>query len=154
MIRDANESDIPSLAAAMVRLQSTHVRAYPDIYRQFDVSDAISHLSELLSRSNTIVRVAEYDGTVVGHVLFLIETKPETMFTHARRYGHIAQIEVEPECRRGGYGRSLIADCELIAASHDLGRIVLDVWGFNHSAKCFFRSLGYDDFGSKMSRAI
>ena len=50
MIRDAHEADLPCLAAAMVRLQEAHLRAFPNIYRRFDADDALSHLSVLLSR--------------------------------------------------------------------------------------------------------
>ena len=130
------------------------MRAFPEIYRRFDVGDALSHLSVLLSRSDAIVRVAEHEGAVVGHLVFLIEKKPESMFTHAQRFGHITQIEVEPYFRRKGYGRLLLGDCERLAAAHGLRRIVLDVWGFNNSAKSFFQAIGYSDFGSKMSRRI
>lgn len=154
VIRDANESDLPCLADAMVRLQQAHVRAYPDIYRSFDRDDALSHLSELLSRSDAIVRVAECGDAIVGHSVFLIETSPESLFKHSRRYGHILQIGVEPEFRRQGYGQSLLADCDQIAISHHLHRIVLDVWAFNENAKSFFQAHGYDDFGYKMSRSI
>lgn len=154
MIRDATESDLPCLAAAMVRLQEAHVSAFPDIYRDFDAGDALSHLSNLLSRPEAIVRVATRGDSVVGHVVLLIETRPESIFTHSQRYGHIAQIEVEPEFRRQGCGRSLLADCERLAASHDLHRITLDVWAFNSSARSFFQALGYDDFGFKLSRSV
>lgn len=154
MIRDANESDLPCLAAAMVRLQKAHVKAFPEIYRRFDACDARSYLSGLLSRSDAIVRIAIHGVAVVGHVVFLIETRPESMFTHFQRYGHIGQVEVDPDFRRRGYGRLLLADCERLAASHDLRRIVLDVWAFNSSAKSFFQSLGYSDFGSRMSRSF
>lgn len=154
MIRDANESDLPCLAQAMVRLQQAHVRAYPEVYRSFDASDALTHLSELLSQTHAVVRVAENAGAIAGHVVFLIETTPENPFKHQQRYGHITQVEVEPEFRRAGYGRMLLANCEQIAKSHDLSRIILDVWAFNDAAKAFFQSLGYRDFGSKMLRSI
>ncbi len=154
MIRDPNECDLPHLAAAMVRLQESHASAFADIYRRFDAGAALSHLSVVLSRSDTILRVAVDGGTVVGHVVFVIETRPETMFTHAQRFGHITQIEVAPDFRRRGYGRLLLADCERLAEAHDVRRIVLDVWAFNHSAKSFFQEIGYDDCGSKMFRTV
>lgn len=154
MIRDASESGVPCLAEAMVRLQEAHVDAFPEIYRRFDVSEAAAHLTELLARPDTLVRVAEEGGDVFGHVVFVIVKKPESMFTHPQRYGLIAQIEVDPEFRRRGCGRSLLVDCEKLAASHDLERIVLDVWAFNDSAKSFFQSFGYDNFGSKMLRLV
>jgi ribosomal protein S18 acetylase RimI-like enzyme len=138
----------------MVRLQEAHVRNSPDIYRQFDAGDALSHLSVLLSRLDAIVRVAVHGSAVVGHFVFLIETRLESMFTHSQRYGHIAQIDVEPDFRRRGYGRLLLADCERLAKSHNLRRIVLNVWAFNNSAKSFFQSLGYDEFGTRISRSV
>ena len=128
--------------------------AFPNVYRRFEAGDALSHLSELLSRPDATVRVAVHSGAVVGHAVFLIETRPASMFTHSQRYGQIAQIEVEPGFRRRGYGRLLLADCEQIAASHGLRRIVLDVWAFNDSAKSFFKALGYNEFGSKLLRSV
>lgn len=154
MIRDANESDLPRLAEAMVRLQEAHVGAFPDVYRRFGLSAAHSHLSGLLSQPDAIIRVVEREGTLVGHTVFLIETKPETMFTYSERVGHLAQMEIEPEFRREGYGRSLIVDCQKISVTRNLSRIVLDVWAFNGSAKSFFRASGFDDFGSKMSMPV
>jgi diamine N-acetyltransferase len=127
MIRDANESDLPCLAAAMMRIQEAHVRAFPNIYREFDAGDARSHLAGLISRPDATVRVAVHGDKVVGHVVFLIETRPETIFTYSRSYGHIAQIEVEPDFRRRGYGRLLLADCDRLAASHNLPTITLGV---------------------------
>ena len=154
MIRDANESDLPHLATAMLRLQEAHVAAFADIYRRFKTSDALSHLSDLLSRTDAIVRVADDGGAVVGHTVLLFETKPESMFTHSQRNVHLSQIEVEPNFRRRGYGRLLLADCEQIAASHDARRIVLDVWAFNDSANANFGTLGYTALGSKLMRSV
>lgn len=154
MIRDATESDLPNLAAAMVRLQDAHVKALPDFYRRFDIDDAIAHMSGLLSQSNAFLRVVVHDVNVVGHVVLLIETRPANLFTHEQRFGHIAQIEVEPDFRRKGYGRLLLADCERIATLHGLHRIGLEVWAFNSSAKMFFYGNGYSDFSYKMSRAV
>lgn len=169
MIRDAVESDLPSLGAAMLRLQEAHVSALPQIYRRFDIDEALTHLTELRSRSDAIIRVAvlikdgveaeqvtqdQVQDVVVGHAVFFIETRKQSMFTHAQRIGRIAQIEVEPVFRRQGYGQSLIDDCERLANEHDLSRIVLDVWSFNNSAKSFYSALGFQDDGCKMSRTV
>ena len=154
MIRDANPSDLPCLAAAMVRLQEAHVQAFPEIYRHFDVDEAAAHLSELLSDEDAFVRVAEQGGAIAGHVVLLVKTRPESMFAHEARFGLIAQIEVDPQFRRQGHGRALLEDCERISTVHGLHRILLDVWAFNQTAKSFFQELGYEEFGTKMSRSI
>jgi diamine N-acetyltransferase len=154
MIRAANETDLPCLAEALVRLQEAHVRAFPDIYRPFNAGDATQHLAELLSRSDAIVRVVEHEGAVAGHVVMMIETKPESMFTCERRSGHIVQIEVAPEFRRQGYGRSLLKECARLAKAHDLPRLMLEVWAFNDSARAFFLATGYEKLGVKMTRVV
>ena len=154
MIRNATAADLPQLAAALVRLQEAHVRAFPALFRSFDDSAALAHLSGLLSREDAWVRVADDQGVVAGHAVFLIETKRESLFTPAQRFGHLAQIEVEPAYRRKGYGRLLLADCERLAAEQCVGAIVLDVWAFNQTAKAFFQSRGYSEFGARLSREI
>ena len=134
----------------MVRLQNAHVEAFPDIYRPFGLTDAHAHLASLLTLPNTTIRVAIDDMTVAGHVVFQVEERPQSLFTHAQRYGHIAQLEVAPAYRRMGLGRMLLADCDRLAISHGLTQIVLDVWAFNASARSFFRGSGYDALGAKM----
>ena len=136
----------------MVRLQNAHVEAFPDIYRPFGLDDAKSHLESNLALPDTTIRVASDDKTVAGHMVLKVEERPQSMFTHAQRYGHVCQIEVDPDYRRIGLGRMLLADCDRLAISNNLTRIVLEVWEFNTSARTFFRDFGYVDFGSKMIR--
>ena len=154
LIRNAEEADLPSLAAAMVRLQSAHVEALPEFFRPFDEAAARSHLESLLELPDTNIRVAGDDQTVVGHVVFQVEQRPQSLFTHPQRYGHICQIEVLPAYRRSGVGHLLLADCQRLAEAKNLTRIVLDVWEFNITAQSFFRDFGYDHFGFKMIQRV
>ena len=144
--------DIDCLAAAMVRLQNTHVEAFPNIYRPFGLDDASSHLKQILSLANSTIRVALVGKIVVGHVVFTIEERSQCMFKHAQKYGHIPQIEVNPSYRGAGLGRMLLTDCDQLAKSNKIAHIVLDVWAFNYSARSFFVDFGYEDFGSKLIR--
>ena len=50
MIRNATESDLQILADAMVRLQMLHVDAFPNVYKTFTTSSAVSHLADLIAR--------------------------------------------------------------------------------------------------------
>ena len=117
MIRAAQESDLPALAAAMVRLQEAHVDAFPDVYRRFGSDEARAHMSGLLAQANAFVQVVLAEGVVAGHVVFLVERKAPSLFTHARRFGQIPQLEVAPEFRRRGFGRLLLAECERLATN-------------------------------------
>ena len=154
MIRDACDSDLPSLAEAMVRIQNTQIEAYPEIFRPFSKEDAIQHLGKLLDESTAMVRVAVSSATIAGHVVLSVQTRPESMFSHAQRIGYIAQIEVGREYRRRGYGRLLLQDCVQIATAQNLSRIDLDVWSYNTSAQSFFRMCGCRDLASKVSISL
>jgi len=154
MIRDATESDLPIIAEGMVRLQQLHVDAYPNIYKPFDESEAISYLSGLLSKTDFSVRVAIHENRPVGHAVLAVESTSPSMFKHAQRYGHVTQIEVEPDLRGSGIGKRLLQDIDELAVRLDLDRVLLDVWAFNDSARAFFLARGYNAFGSKLTRAI
>ena len=154
MIRNATESDLQVLADAMVRLQMLHVDAFPNIYKTFTTSSAVSHLADLIARPEFNVRVLLHSEQIAGHAILAVESTPASMFKHAQRYGHLTQIEVDPNYRRLGYGRLLLLDAEENARSLELDRILLDVWAFNDSARVFFDTGGYNAFGSKLVRQI
>ena len=154
MIRDATESDLQVLADAMVRLQKLHVDAYPNVYKPFTRSAALSHLTDLNTRSDFHVRVLVHSDQVVGHAILAVETTPANMFKHAQRFGHLTQIEVDPDYRQLGFGRSLLLDAEELAEKMGLERILLDVWAFNEPARAFFEAAGFNSFGSKLVRSI
>ena len=48
----------------------------------------------------------------------------------------------------------LLADCDRLAISNSLTRIVLEVWEINASARLFFCNCGYREFGAKMIHPI
>jgi ribosomal protein S18 acetylase RimI-like enzyme len=154
MIRDAKESDLPAVADGMVRLQQLHVDAYPDVYKPFSESNAISYLSNILSRPDFNIRVAIHSNRLAGHSVLAIESTPPNMFKHAQQYGHLTQVEVDTDFRRLGIGKLLLADVEEIAVRMGLNRILLDVWAFNDSARTFFCAGGYNTFGSKLVRSV
>ena len=129
MIRDAAESDLQVLAKAMVRLQKLHVDAFPNVYKPFTASSAVSHLTDLISLPDFKVRVLIHSNQVAGHAILAVETTSASMFKHAQRYGHLTQIEVAPDYRQLGFGRSLLLDAEDTARKLGLDRILLDVWG-------------------------
>ena len=154
MIRNATESDLLELGDAMVRLQQLHVHAFPKVYKPFSASDAILHLTDLLARPEVNVRVLVYSNQIAGHAVLEVESTPANMFKHAQRYGHLTQLEVNPDFRRLGFGRLLLSDADELAKKLKLDRILLDVWAFNDLARDVFSSAGYNPFGSKLVRSI
>jgi ribosomal protein S18 acetylase RimI-like enzyme len=154
MIRDAEEADLVTMAEATVRIQEDYVRQFPDVYRHFSIDDARSYLSTLVDRPEAYLRVLEDAGQIVAHAITQIEARQETLFENARKVAYLAQIEVEPDSRRKGYGRLLLDDCRRIGTAEGVDRLVLDVWAFNGPAQDFFRTAGWQDFGSKLTIVV
>ena len=154
MIRDAVASDLGSLSVAMVRIQETHAHEFPDVYRPLTLDDAHLHLSALLDEPDFHVRVLEVADRAVAHAITRIQTRPETLFEHSRRVGYLSQIDVEPDCRRNGYGRILLEDSLRIATAACAKRLTLDVWSFTKTPRDFFRAAGWKDFGTKLSIVV
>ncbi len=150
MIRDASEHDLNALAEGMVRVQSIHADAYPEIYRRFTHTDAVTQLRIELANPIVRVRVAFDSASIIGHYIFAIESTPACLFKHAQHFGHLRQIEVDPKHRRFGVGTRLLDDASQIAARLGLSRLVLDVWAFNDNARSLFCSTGFRPFGSKL----
>ena len=154
MIRDATTTDLPSVAQGMVRLHTLHVDAFPAIYKPFTESAAASYLTDILCKPDFHVRVAIKNDLLVGHLVLAVETVPSSMFKHAQQYGHVTQMEVDPDFQNQGIGKQLLTDADSLAVQFGLDRILLDVWAFNESARAFFDAAGFEAFGSKLVRPI
>ena len=154
MIRNATEHDLSRVAEGMVRLQQLHVNAYPKVYKPFSQSDAVSYLTGILSRPEFNIRVAINSDQIAGHSVLAVESTQKTMFKHAQKFGHVTQMEVDPEFQRRGIGKSLLDDACKLATQLGLNRIALDVWAFNDAARDLFIDCDFAPFGSKLVRVI
>ena len=154
MIRDAEMRDLPALAEAMVGIQEAHVAAFPTHYRPFEASEAKAYLKDLLGRRDVFLRAAESAGSLAGHVVLVIQDRAKTLFSESERIAMVAQIEVSPESRRMGVGRSLLADCETLAREAGASRVVLDVGSFNQAGYAFFEASGFMVRSSKLERSV
>lgn len=78
--------------------------------------------------------VAELDGSLVGAV----------MVGYDGHRGAINYLAVDPDCRRRGVGRSLMAAAERWLTDRGCPKINLDVRTGNRDVLGFYRRLGYD----------
>jgi len=85
-------------------IRDVHLRAFPEGENQLVATLADNLLSEE-TWPETIVLVAEIDGTVVGHIAF----SPVTADSNKNWLGYIlAPLGVRPEYQKGGIGSKLI----------------------------------------------
>ena len=154
MIRDACLADLKFLTESLMRVQDSHVTAYPDVYRPVSFKEALGHLTGKLESSSCFVRLLEHDSEPTGHSISEIQSSSETIFKHPQRFLYLLQIDVIPTHRGKGYGSKFMDDAVQIASQHKLDRIELDVWAFNSVAIHFFESQGFARYGYKLSKSI
>lgn len=133
MIRAARPDDIPDL----LRL----VRALAEYEREPDAVAATEEsLRAALFAERPLVHalVAEVDGRVVGMAVWYL-----TFSTWTGRHSlYLEDVFVEPDQRRSGLGRALLA--ELAARAGELGCARMDwaVLDWNEPAQRFYSSIG------------
>ncbi|MEU6094837.1 GNAT family N-acetyltransferase [Streptomyces sp. NPDC047079] len=96
--------------------------------------DLAKFLPDGLATENTLVSVLEQEGDPAGSLW--LGLWPETAF--------VLGVEVRPEQRRRGHGRTLMALAEAQAVEGGKNRIGLSVFAGNTPAERLYASLGYE----------
>lgn len=140
------------MATKIRRLEKTDTEALQSIYKFTSVTENTSQLpyfspeiiSDLLVSSNSYTLVADVDGRAVGHVTFMLSSKP--------RERHSAQlaIAVHPEIHGQGIGRRLMEEAISQADNWlNLIRLELEVQPDNTIARSLYEKLGFELEGEK-----
>ncbi|WP_372480726.1 GNAT family N-acetyltransferase [Halomicrobium sp. HM KBTZ05] len=85
--------------------------------------------------------VAVVDRTVVGFVMFTVETGE---YRQDRTRGLIRNIYVRPDDRNEGIGTALLEAAESELADRDADRVTLEAMADNDAARRFYRRHGYE----------
>jgi ribosomal protein S18 acetylase RimI-like enzyme len=90
-----------------------------------------------------------YDGDVEVGVLWLrIEPKPDGL--HAFGF----DFWVQPDLRRRGYGRAMMAAAERICRERGVVSVGLSVFGFNAGAQSLYEQMGFEVTAIRMSKRL
>jgi ribosomal-protein-alanine N-acetyltransferase len=145
LTRDFNQQSTPDLSHIRLRafeasdlpeLQRLDARCFPPriAYSRAELEFFILH-----PRSTTMV--AELRGRIVGFCV--VDWKLES----GRKVGHFITIDVAPELRRHGLGRSLMQAGETSLAEMGCAAVALEVAINNIGALAFYEHLGYRQTG-------
>ena len=92
--------------------------------------------------------VAEQQGDVVGYIIGHLAENPPIF--ELRHYGHVSDICVAPDRRRGGVGRKLFAALREWLHSYGLSVVQLSVAARNATSQAFWREMGFEEFTHKL----
>ncbi len=85
------------------------------------------------------VLVAEVDGHAVGFAC--LQMRRSICYTET--WFELAELYVEPSCRRRGLGRRLVGLAERVAREHGASQVTLLVNKANAAAQEFYHAMGY-----------
>jgi ribosomal protein S18 acetylase RimI-like enzyme len=151
VIRKAVEQDAAILGALNADVQAVHAAALPWLFKP-PGPDTFSpgEVKRLLAEPDSLIFIAEVDGTAAGYAYAEIQERPETPFVHAYEMIYLHHLSVRPAHRRHGVGSALLGAVRTAAAEAGIALVALDVWTFNDAARAFFRRHGFAAYHERM----
>ena len=135
MVRFAEEKDLDIINELRKQVNDIHVEGRPDVFKAGFGSEIRDFAKVIMDGENSDIIVAEHNGVICGMVCVECVNKPETPYSKARSFYHVQEIAVDANHRRQGVAKELLEFMIADAKKRNLGKIELDVWEFNNSAK-------------------
>jgi ribosomal protein S18 acetylase RimI-like enzyme len=146
-LRSAESRDFEELTRLWAILDALHLQASPNIYRSPEgLARSTQFVEGMLASPDRALFVADVDVKLVGLCALHLVVQGEIPVRAKRITVEIASIVVEPEARRSGVARALVAASEDWAKAQGAVGLELVVHDFNRSAIAF-----YDDYGFSVS---
>jgi GNAT superfamily N-acetyltransferase len=142
-IRQAGIGDEQVLATLNTVVQDLHCAKRPDHFRPTHISQMLLWYRDRLEQPTTRAWIAEDYGQPVGYLLTLLHQVHESPFARPRRWLELDQIAVEPQKRRHGIARALVARALDAAKGDGITAVEATCWSFNDGAHALLRRLGF-----------
>jgi diamine N-acetyltransferase len=154
-VRLATLDDAEVIERHTSSVQQMHNEAMPSIFKP-PSADLFppQKLAALIRDPNSIVAVAEIDGTIVGHIYGAVVNRTENEFNRGDSYLYIYQIGVDDDARRQGAGTELITFTRDWAQALGLKALQVDHWAFNARARDFFEACGFSPMKIMMRQVL
>ena len=145
MVRFADMQDMESINALRREVYDLHVQGRPDMFKPGFGEDVKNHVIPYLRSEGGYAALDERDGRAAGMVMVDYIDRPESPYSPARKFVHVAEICVCASFRRQGVGKALMDIVKADAREKGYARIDLDVWAFN-DALAFYEAQGFTVF--------
>jgi len=116
------------------------------------VSDGAAQIAVRLAACAEIETpiLAELDGQIGGFAC--VRVVPCVLY--AEPYAELTDLYVEPEFRRRGLGRALIAFAEQLAQARGAAGLIIMTGVGNAAAQALYRAVGYDTYAVALNRKV
>lgn len=150
-IRQATVADVPALVALNRMVHAMHAEAVPDAFRPNPPDEVVAAaFKEAIGSPASCWLLAEEERPA-AFLSAEFRQRPETWYRTAHQMCYISALVVEPDSRRKGIARALLAELKRHALSRGVTRIELDIWSFNNEARRAFARLGFHSLMERMA---
>jgi ribosomal protein S18 acetylase RimI-like enzyme len=127
-----------------------HVSLLPNIFKLPEIVIDDPWLKSILANKNTFLVVSDYNGTIVGAILYKIDTNPDEAIFNERKFGYIEELIVKELFRGKGVGKELLNYAINDLKTRGITDIELNVWENNTTAQKFFKNLKFKTIQKRM----
>jgi GNAT superfamily N-acetyltransferase len=133
VIRPARRGDVPAIYQ-LIRDLAAYERSLPEVTgTEQDLASSLFGAEPAI-----FAHVADHGGRVAGFALWYLSYS-----TWQGKHGiYLEDLYVQPEHRRHGYGRRLLAELAALCVERGYGRLEWSVLDWNAPALAFYSSLG------------
>ena len=143
MIRFAEEKDLERVNELRKQVNDVHVNGRPDIFKPGFGEDIKNLVYEMFQADDKDIIVAEKDGVICGMACVEYVSRKESPFGLARQFYHVSELAVDEAFQRQGIATEILTFIKQDAKERGLGKVELDVWEFNESAKKLYEKAGF-----------
>jgi GNAT superfamily N-acetyltransferase len=154
IIRDYQEADRDAAIGLFLELNRHEAEITGD--RRTDVDGAIVCVDDMktdVARGGAI-RVAEWDGTVAGLLVWRVSDPAPYVEPALRQHGIVQDLVVSAVHRGKGIGGALLADAERLTRDAGLPRIALTMLAGNDQAGRVYAKAGYRAYAEVMVKPL
>lgn len=148
LIRQSVVYDTDDVYALLKTIAELHKNGRPDIFGDLTSKYTPEQVRERLSRHESGVLVAEYNGKVVGYVFCDIIEEGNGLTLY------IDDLCVDSSVRRMGIGRKLLDAATAYGKEKQCRCLMLNVWEFNENAVDFYMNYGFSTRSRHLEKNI
>jgi ribosomal protein S18 acetylase RimI-like enzyme len=154
ILREATLTDMISLAALFREELKYHQRLMPDVFKIPEVVVEEPWLESILNDKKKFLIVSEYEGIIVGAILYRIETNPDDIIFLERRYGYIEEMIITESLRGKGIGKELLDYAVNDLRTKKIDEIEMNVWDNNITGLKFYKKYGFKTIQRRMKMVL
>lgn len=152
--REAELKDRNSLDQLFREELEYHKSLLPDIFKIPEIMVSEEWLESILYNNELYLVVSEYEGRIVGAILYKVEKNPDDSLLKDRKYGYIEEMIVSEIYREKGIGKQLLDYAIKDFQTKYLKEIEIDVWEKNKTGLKFYEDHGFKTIRRRMKTEI